>query len=186
MSENNKAEHPQTMSDAVGAVMCSTPAVSPIIFLDVDGVLNSHQWFEKQEKSGVLETIEGHIDPDAVRRLNTIVERTGARVVVSSTWRNGTLYDVLIKMLRQHGFTGEIIGKTGRRDCNDCLRGNQILRWMKDNVPDYHKFDRYVILDDDGDMLYWQRNNFIQTSSDKGGLTDKHMERAIDILTLEG
>ena len=35
---------------------------------------------------------------------------------------------------------------------------------MKNNkelVGDYYNFTEYVILDDDSDMLYWQRNNFI-------------------------
>lgn len=170
------------LRDVVLPVIRSAPAVSPIIFLDVDGVLNSHQWFKSQERKSVIETIEGHIDSNAVRRLNTMVEQTGAKVVVSSTWRKGTLMDVLLKMLKQHGFTGEVIGKTGRSSCDDCVRGNQIHRWMKDNIPDYWQFRRYVILDDDGDMLYWQRHNFVQTSSEGGGLTDKHMQRAIEIL----
>lgn len=30
MSENNKVEHPETTSDVATAVMCSTPAVSPL------------------------------------------------------------------------------------------------------------------------------------------------------------
>ena len=45
----------------------------PIIFLDVDGVLNSHQWFESQEKSGVQDRIDRHIDPQAVLRLEPMI-----------------------------------------------------------------------------------------------------------------
>jgi hypothetical protein len=54
------------------------------------------------------------------------------------------------------------VGKYG--DC--MLRGNEILQWIKENseflgVKYYNDYKHYLILDDDSDMLYWQRNNFI-------------------------
>ena len=45
-----------------------------------------------------------------------------------------------------------------------CKRGNEIHQWIDDNresVGPYYQFTEYVILDDDSDMLYWQRNNFL-------------------------
>lgn len=154
----------------------------PIVFLDVDGVLNSHQWFESQERSGATDRIERHIDPQAVLRLERICKETGGAVVVSSAWRHGTLYDTLIEGLRKHGFTGKVIGKTIISQCSDCVRGNLIYRWLRENMLHYYSFRQYVILDDDTDMLYWQRNNFVKTDSSTGGLIDELTDKAIAIL----
>ena len=72
--------------------------------------------------------------------------------------------------------------------CIDCVRGNEIHSWIKDNEAltgeAYHDYKNYVILDDDSDMLYWQRNNFVHTSWKKG-LTEEEAEKAITILNKE-
>lgn len=136
-----------------------------VIFLDFDGVLN-HQAFyvERQEKKEPkLEYPYSEIDPKCVSNLNMLIADTGAKVVISSTWRNSGL-EYCKDVLEYHGFKGEIIGVTPNLRGEDCLRGNEILKWTKTNrelVGDYYNFTEYVILDDDSDMLYWQRNNFL-------------------------
>lgn len=42
----------------------------------------------------------------------------------------------------------------------------------------------YVILDDDSDMLYEQRNYFVQTTQE--GLTEEDVSKAIKILNYNG
>ena len=158
----------------------------PIVFLDVDGVLNSHQYFEEREKhkpddSDFVRSMKSDIDPEAVKRLNRICEATNAKIVGSSVWRYGRLYDVLINALNEYGCKDRVIGITGR-GCKSCVRGNEILQWMKDNIEEYYDFKKYVIIDDDSDMLYWQKDNFVHTSSERGGLTDEKAEEAIKIL----
>lgn len=138
-----------------------------IIFLDIDGVLN-HEWFYKERfrkryEEGAIGHPYSEIDPESVQNLNQLILNTGAKVVLSSTWRHSGL-DYCLDVLKFHGFEGEIIDVTPDLRSNDCLRGNEILRWMKDNkdlIGEYYNFTEYVILDDDSDMLYWQRNNFI-------------------------
>jgi len=152
-----------------------------IIFLDVDGVLNSKTFLESRTSRNKHRTPKDHLDPQQVKRLQKIVDNTGAKIVVSSTWRYGTMFRELLDALKHHGFTGEIIGRTKTDSCSDCLRGNQILRWVRDHVKDYHRFGDYVILDDDSDMLYWQKDNFVHTSWETG-LTDKDVDLAINIL----
>ena len=55
-----------------------------IIFLDFDGVLNSHIFMMKERLRDSLKSggVAG-IDPEAVARLNAICVRTGAVAVVS-------------------------------------------------------------------------------------------------------
>ena len=160
----------------------------PLLFLDVDGVLNSHQYFEEREKHesddpNFVRSMKSDIDPEAVKRLDLICETTGAKIVVSSVWQRGRLYDILLDALKEYGKHIQVIGVTGDRGCKDCLRGNNILRWMRDNISEYHSFKKYVIIDDDSDMLYWQKDNFVHTSSEKGGLTDEKADKAIKILS---
>jgi hypothetical protein len=164
-----------------------------IIFLDIDGVLNSYKYWDSKEFQDYHKLVESsknykevisqtkEIDPEAVEVLNKIIELTKAKIVVSSTWRSRM--DEVHEALNGRNFKGEIIDRTPK-GCYDCLRGNEILKWMKDNqkiIGDYSTYKNYVILDDDSDMLYWQRNNFIQINT-KEGLSEKHIEQCVKIL----
>ena len=59
-----------------------------VIFLDIDGVLNDEG--EEREK-GV------YIDETRVQRLASIVEQTGAEIVLSSSWRRA----IIIRAMRK-------------------------------------------------------------------------------------
>jgi hypothetical protein len=146
-------------------------------------------------------------DPLTIERLNRIVEESCAKVVVSSTWRLGKLPTQLQDMLNVVGFKGDIIDNTPRLYAKGFMeddspityntpRGCEIDWWLK-NVGKYQRINwsiekqleylkagivtNYVILDDDSDMLYSQREHFICTSG-KYGLTDEMADRAIKIL----
>lgn len=105
-----------------------------IIFLDIDGVLNKNDGLRSAN----------HIDKDMVSILNRIIDSTGAKVVISSTWRCSMSQDLIQNHLNSFGFTGNIIGMT---DDNDKSRFNQISDWMDDNGA-----DDFIILDDTGVM----------------------------------
>ena len=48
-----------------------------VIFLDVDGVLNSQQLFEKCEDDQLIS-----VDEDNIKNLKTIVDATGAKIII--------------------------------------------------------------------------------------------------------
>ena len=50
------------------------------IFLDVDGVLTTFSYHNPDTN---------HINPEKVQVLRQIVERTGAKIVLTSTWKMG-------------------------------------------------------------------------------------------------
>jgi len=138
-----------------------------IIFLDIDGVLNHDKFykerFKKRYEEGAISHPYSEIDPDSVANLNILIKDTDAKVVLSSTWRHDGI-PYCLDVLKYHGFNGEIIDVTPNLRGNDYVRGNEILKWIRDNhklVGPYYNFTEYVILDDDSDMLYWQRNNFL-------------------------
>ena len=56
-----------------------------VIFLDIDGVLNSEEYYESFPDGEFIPPI----DPVCVERLKRIVDRTGAKLILSSSWRGG-------------------------------------------------------------------------------------------------
>ena len=133
-----------------------------LIFLDIDGVLNSQLYAEKHikednESNTSVKYPMSEIDPISVGFLNGLIEDTGAEVVISSTWRFGHTIEELQNILEQRGFKGKIIGFTPDLHSKEpaALRGNEIYKWMEDNIEySERELTPYVIFDDDSDMLY--------------------------------
>lgn len=57
-----------------------------VIFLDIDGVLNSDEYFDKI-KNLDIQGIEQEIDIEKIKLLKKAINETGAKVVLSSSWR---------------------------------------------------------------------------------------------------
>lgn len=157
-----------------------------VIFLDVDGVLNCIGWFEKN-RGGRPGSYE--IDPEKVKLLKEIIDRTGAKVVLSSTWRNirecleepaNSMYAYLVGMLRKYDI--EIFSYTPLIN-ND--RPKEIKAWIDSSE---FEIENYVSLDDDFGEKDYQRQgisgHLIRTLYwDKdGGLTREHVEKAVRLL----
>lgn len=146
-----------------------------IIFLDFDGVLNSHKWIEANQhlfESGQL-FMHKHLDHDAVARVDKICRETGAKVVISSTWRRFNTLPQLQAILKRHGFTGEVISTT---PILGGPRGNEIARWLRAAGP----VESFVIIDDDSDMADLM-DRLVRTTFDTG-LQDEHVDTAISLL----
>lgn len=167
-----------------------------IIFLDVDGVLT-------YDGSGTSDSMG--LDVSRIRLLRKIVDETGAKIVLSSSWKHGyskingakrEFYKTLERHLAVCGL--EIYDITdniksefpdGYSDIEDvdihCKfgtgRGAEVHRWIQENRP-----ESYVILDDenyDWD-LYSMDKNWVQPSwyDPDGGLHPEHVQQAISIL----
>jgi hypothetical protein len=170
--------------------------VTRIVFLDMDGVLNSHEFFngrkpwtnsppddKRPEYWAVM------VDPEAVERLNRIIAATGAKVVISSSWRYHVPPDMMQKVLELRGFKGEVIGRTptaGQVHASGILvsltRGHEIETWLVKNRH-LNVMDYFVILDDMGPTQFAHLpGHHVETSWGKG-LLDEHVPRAIDILS---
>lgn len=173
-----------------------------IIFLDIDGVLNSQLWYTKRRNYNHTEISKHYpyyeFDPDAISQLNRIVKETNAKIVISSTWRIGRTIEELQDILNNVGFEGDVIditisfggikGYTIPRGCEieHWLESKnfQRINWSKEVQSDYIEksgVSNYIILDDDSDMLYEQREHFIQTTNNTG-LDKKIADKAIDTL----
>jgi hypothetical protein len=181
-----------------------------VIFLDIDGVLNSQDWYVYRRDAVEMDSINAQypfyeFDPRAVERLNRIIRETECKIVVSSSWRSGETIESLQKLFDQVGIIGEVIGLTPHLWCTkpyEDMDGYRMPRgceidWWLDNHGDFQRINwskeeqikyegkskvkNYIILDDDSDMLYGQREHFIKTPNPTG-LTDELADQAIEIL----
>ena len=157
-----------------------------LIFLDIDGVLNSAGRMREHMVVGPDGKGMGYVCLDLVARLSEIIRRTGAKVVISSTWRTDGL-EAFQHMWKTMDIAGEVVGITPMSSNTiegveqnhpiNGWRGLEIRDWLKHSEYDIF-FDNYIILDDDSDMLYDQRNNFIHVDASVG-ITDGVVYRAV-------
>lgn len=156
-----------------------------VLFLDIDGVVNCAT--TSQRHRGVI-----GIDPYMALLVDRIVQATGCKIVLSSTWRLwedsreevkqqvGPFIDVTPNMPRPNGTSIEY-----------CERGREIAKWIEtweaaeNPVPWLtivgEKIERYAILDDNSDMLPEQLPNFFKTSW-AVGLTQEIANKVIEHL----
>lgn len=111
---------------------------SKVIFLDIDGVLNSDEYFDKT-RALKIQGIESEVDVEKIKLLKKAIDETGAKVVLSSSWRytRNALY--LKELLSHYGICIDSTPFIQNK------RGLEIKQWLFDN-PDVEEF---VILDDE-------------------------------------
>ncbi|WP_051152991.1 HAD domain-containing protein [Lacrimispora indolis] len=148
--------------------------------MDIDGVLNFN---------GCRDKIGGlyFVNDNRIKLLKEIIDATGAKIVLSSTWRIGWFdrdygihsrnaedFAKLEEKLKESGIT--FISRTPR--LANGYRGEEIKTWI-DNWKG-EPVESFVIIDDDADMKPFM-NRLIQTSFNKG-LQQKNVDRAIQLL----
>ena len=109
--------------------------------------------------------------------LREIVRATGAKIVLSSSWRSGPVKEIknLRHRLAEYGL--EIMDSTPVLfDCS--CRCDEIRRWLDDKGQLVEKF---VILDDDADMAEFTDTNLVQTDP-QFGLQEEDALRCIEVL----
>ena len=147
-----------------------------IIFLDVDGVLNSIDYAKKvyEETRKPHSEYEYPFDPECLERLQRLVAKTDARIVITSTWRKTeegkrTLQNVL----EQYDLANRVIGYT---PILNTKRGEEIKSFLETlNVE-----ASYIILDDDSDME--ELTPYLILTSMKTGLTEEKMTEGMQKL----
>jgi hypothetical protein len=159
---------------------------APVLFLDIDGVLNSARWFSARggpDTPDGLTREEHQIDPAAVAVLNRILDATGAKVVVSSTWRLLHTPAAIHRILRRRGFAGKIIGRTPNLSASAPYgeaRGHEIEAWLTAHDRASSTPSPICIVDDDADMAHLAP--FLVKTSFQDGLTEAHVERCVALL----
>jgi hypothetical protein len=150
-----------------------------VIFLDVDGVLNC----TKTERGwGKMR----FVDTRKMLRVREICDRTGAKVVISSSWREGAQDDALpVDKMQWQALISEfdkhripVIGMTPI--AHDRWRGDEISMWLKSQEEPVKDF---VIVDDIiCDLTRFLSVGRVVQTVDAWGLTKEKMEECIKIL----
>lgn len=141
------------------------------LFLDIDGVLNHYEYYMREDKDSNIPYPLNEFDPLCIERLKKVLEETGARIVISSTWRE-----------EGESYMKGIFKNLGLPDDFDMTpidfrtRGEQVQEFL-----DQHSCETYVILDDDSDFLDSQLSHFVKCSYNTG-FDDYIMEKVMLIL----
>lgn len=178
-----------------------------IIFLDIDGVLNSHKFMRTLTLSDE-ERASRKLDPHNVAILNALCVALDANIVVSSSWRGhgttklggwlhrkGLRINRVVDCLPTHLPRGWVNWDNAER--SNMFRGLEIEAWMLQQtlVP----LDRlkFVIIDDDGDMgrlrPHWVRTTMFEGpetldpvkyryTGPYSGLQAEHVEQAVQVV----
>lgn len=137
-----------------------------IIFLDIDGVLNNLSLLFNRIPFVKNNNCEDNmLCQHSIRVLNKLVEDINAKVVLSSAWRIIYTKELMNEILQRNGATFEITDYT---ESLPYERGTEISKWLRDNIENRIGFNKYIILDDESDMLLNQKDNFFQIDPEFG------------------
>lgn len=166
-----------------------------IIFLDIDGVLNSEQYFSSKEYTKACEDIGIKnsfsqdvidkapyllLDPVKINILNYLVEKSYASIVLSSSWRLKYSINEVNDFLKIRGSNFCIIDSTPIK-MSYCNRETEINLFLS-SLKEYKKIvpESFAILDDNN-FFYNYTKQFVHVS-DKTGLTISDVVQALSIL----
>ena len=164
-----------------------------VLFLDIDGVINTKEWHSKMTKDTPKDEYGYGIKGVAVANLAHIIDETGADIVISSSWK---FYGVpkLRDMWQKRNLPGLILDITPNTVSDEMLlnanleefqlgvcRGNEIKEWL---LRHEGKISNYVIIDDFDDLLTEQEDHVVLTDT-LVGITAFDAEKAIAILNRE-
>ncbi len=183
---------------------------SKLIFLDIAGVMHSSRLYKQhsiEELENMRDVYGDAFDPLSASLINKLIAKTGANIViVSETKDEGR--DWAKAFWDSRNMDGEVVGTTphltftakGSRAQAIVPRGTEI-QWYLENYHNFRYYDKswynnidyantlkerctiesYVIINDDNDILYEQRSNFVECDN-TNGFTQKEYRKALRIL----
>lgn len=168
--------------------MTNTSSPPKVIFLDIDGVLNSLPYCEHHKHE--TENLFDQISEVCLNRLADIVAQTGAHIILSSTWKELWLTDEPTCIQLRNQLTARLanVGLTIHEHTPDVHPRPQAIKKYLDDHPTITNF---VIFDDDfGPEAYHElmlSDNLIHTTffcynENEGGIRDIHVDQALQIL----
>jgi hypothetical protein len=150
-----------------------------LIFLDIDGVLNSAQFIATQTGGEGVVIVDGefdathHLDPLRVARLNRLVAATSAEVILSSSWRVLFGVEKTQRSLVARGFAHALADATVR------LPGEPRHVEIQSYLSGISEPFAHVVLDDATEAAQGADPCFVLVDD---GLEDHHVDTAIRFL----
>lgn len=151
-----------------------------IIFLDIDGVVN--RWDTKERAPSKVIGVEQCL----IALIKQIVDATGAKIVLSSTWRKDWAFNLMNGKdwfyLRDEFAKQDLHFFDYTPSHKDSNRGREIREWLEST--DYDIIS-YVIIDDEiFDIRDLHKGHMVKTSFNDG-ITKGGVDMAIKILSKE-
>ena len=154
-----------------------------IVFLDVDGVLNS---WDKMLKHDARKGCD-YIYKEYILRLKDLCEKYDLKIVLSSTWRiSDRTHKIFEDYMTKYGLIERYIGDTPRSADRTKYgrgkhrRGDEIHQWMLDCKEGIEAF---VILDDGSDMKEYLPH-LAQSTLDTG-FTEETYKIACEVMDIQ-
>lgn len=150
-----------------------------VIFLDIDGVMISERSFWIAQ---LCHTEYLAVDQRALLALKQLVNRTGARIVITSSWRtypDEQPTEPYLRLQTRLAHNGTpVYDQTPWLDARFCDRGDEIAAWLEEHP----EVEWYVILDDNDRFANRPdiRTRWIPVSS-RQGLTMKDGAKAAEL-----
>lgn len=147
--------------------------MKPILFLDIDGVLNE---FGTQPEGGML-----GIQRDKSDRLKRVLYTVDCDIVLSSTWRIIGKNLAKVEKMLEEMYVAPLYDLTPRGGKTEggiyigMSRGDEIKQWLKAH-PDH---TRFVVLDDDVYPDEFPDANQVHTDGWNGALTEEKADELI-------
>lgn len=150
-----------------------------IIFLDVDGVINSGNNMKRNAQlKRTCETM--YFDSDCMRLLKKLVQNTGAKLILSSDWRFPDPRTHSICHLQN--FSDRLadygLGLTGQTGEARLCRDEEISEWLQEHP----EVTNYVILDDVNDGFQGENHRHLVLTDEIIGLTLEDIQKAEKLL----
>ena len=139
-----------------------------ILFLDIDGVLNSKFFYKYIFKR---ENGYSRLDPYCVILVKKLVYEFSLKVVISSTWRVGAM-ERLVKELNENDLVNQLHKDWLTPVVRPACRGKEIDLWLN-NHPE---ITEYIILDDNQNVFDHHLSRFVQTSAFMGMVQESYYQ----------
>lgn len=152
-----------------------------IIFLDIDGVLNSDLYLAARAD----QCDEDRIDLSRVELLAKLVQSTNAKIVLTSTWRvDWNVIPLLCGDLGKYlnkCFTAYGLSISDKTPVINLLSGRrkEILAWLSSHLGEVESF---VILDDIDFGWEELHSRVVIANPKENGLEADHVQKAIELL----
>ncbi|GMK37181.1 hypothetical protein PCCS19_02340 [Paenibacillus sp. CCS19] len=141
-----------------------------IIFLDIDGVLNTDRAVKLQKLFNHDRII---FDAEAMKNLKELIKETNAYIVISSTWRihygtDNRLWKELMSNFIENYIDDRIIDITPvlSEKLNTSIRWKEIETWLVDNRD--KEIESFVIIDDEWEMGEYTKDRYVKCQAYKG------------------
>ena len=156
------------------------------IFLDFDGVLNTENYYRDLQINGTptMDNDGVLFDTSCASLLNSIIETTKAKIIVTSSWRFFYSMEQLKEMWKNRELNGELQDIT---PTNFILspeelhtKGIEIKAWFNSKNLE-QQYTSYAIIDDENLFLASQQSHLVLTNPDTG-ITKEIAEQVIKLL----